>query len=85
MSAVEAAENHASRGRRSTPSRIPVLIDGQITLRDLYKAAARIDADAGADPPHMTATELVDVLFHYVKPAGWRRRGPSPRSLDAHG
>ena len=77
---VDAEAKH----RIPTPERMPVLIDGSITLRDLYAAAKRIDADAGQDPPHMTAVELIDVLYHYVHPAGYRGRGrPPPRPLHS--
>ncbi len=64
--------------RRSLPERLPVLVDGAITVAALQAAAARIDADADRNAPHMTAVELVEFvefLEYYVKPAGYGGRG----------
>jgi hypothetical protein len=68
--------------RLPIPSRMPTMVNGQIWLRDLYQAAARIDADAGKEPPQMTATELIEVLSYYVHPPGYTGRG-RPRALHS--
>lgn len=76
------AEARPAKRRLPVPTRMPVLINGSISLRDLFSAAARIDADAGTDPPHMTASELVEFLSYYVHPPGYTGRG-RPRALHS--
>lgn len=71
----ELAAARPRKRRLPVPGRMPVMVNGAIWLRDLYSAAARIDADAGKDPPQMTASELVEVLSYYVHPPGYRPRG----------
>lgn len=71
--ALPAHRRAAGRGARA--SRLPTMIDGEITLRDLREAARLGDADT--TEPKASFTELVDWLAFYIHPPGWRPRGPS--------
>lgn len=61
--------------RRVRHLRMPSMIDGEITLRDLRDAARLGDADT--TEPKASFTELVDWLAYYIHPPGWRPRAPS--------